>query len=79
MSEHRKGLSHQLKSARLKKGNIMAFQNGKMCMLKWCDKPIFRLSTIRNAEFAYMSNRYDKNEKNKNRCSCRLQQNNDRR
>ncbi|GFW01815.1 piggyBac transposable element-derived protein 4 [Trichonephila clavipes] len=48
---NRKGLSVSFKSSTLKKGEIIAFQKGKMCVLKWKDKkPLHMLSTFHNAD-----------------------------
>ncbi|GFY27889.1 RNA-directed DNA polymerase from mobile element jockey [Trichonephila clavipes] len=48
---NRKGLPVSLKSSTLKKGEIIAFQKGKMCVLKWKDeKPLHMLSTFHNAD-----------------------------
>ncbi|GFW43350.1 piggyBac transposable element-derived protein 4 [Trichonephila clavipes] len=48
---NRKGLPVSLKSSTLKKGEIIDFQNGKMCLLKWKDKkPLHMLSTFHNAD-----------------------------
>ncbi|GFV88379.1 retrovirus-related Pol polyprotein from transposon TNT 1-94 [Trichonephila clavipes] len=48
---NRKGLPVSLKSSTVKKGEIIAFQKGKMCVLKWKDKkPLHMLSTFHNAD-----------------------------
>ncbi|GFU97755.1 piggyBac transposable element-derived protein 4 [Trichonephila clavipes] len=48
---NRKGLPVSLKSSTLKKGEIIAFQKGKMCVLKWKDKkPLHMLSTFHNTD-----------------------------
>ncbi|GFX69365.1 piggyBac transposable element-derived protein 4 [Trichonephila clavipes] len=48
---NRKGLPVSLNSSTLKKGEIIAFQKGKMCVLKWKDKkPLHMLSTFHNAD-----------------------------
>ncbi|GFW98377.1 piggyBac transposable element-derived protein 4 [Trichonephila clavipes] len=48
---NRKGLPVSFKSSTLKKGEIIAFQKGKMCVLKWKDKkPLHMLSTFHNAD-----------------------------
>ncbi|GFW62800.1 piggyBac transposable element-derived protein 4 [Trichonephila clavipes] len=48
---NRKGLPVSLKSSTVKKGEIIAFQKGKMCVLKWKDKkPLHMLSTFQNAD-----------------------------
>ncbi|GFV62876.1 piggyBac transposable element-derived protein 4 [Trichonephila clavipes] len=48
---NRKGLSVSLKSSTVKKGEIIAFQKGKMCVLKWKDKKLLHmLSTFHNAD-----------------------------
>ncbi|XP_035225123.1 piggyBac transposable element-derived protein 4-like [Stegodyphus dumicola] len=53
---NRKGLPQELKSERLKKGEIMAFQKGKICVLKWQDKkPISFLSTYHGTDFETLS------------------------
>ncbi|GFV79602.1 piggyBac transposable element-derived protein 4 [Trichonephila clavipes] len=45
-----KGLPVSLKSSTVKKGEITAFQKGKMCVLMWKDKkPLHMLSTFHNA------------------------------
>ncbi|GFW92422.1 piggyBac transposable element-derived protein 4 [Trichonephila clavipes] len=47
----RKGLPVSFKSSTLKKGEIIAFQKGKMCVLKWKDKkPLHMLSTFHTAD-----------------------------
>ena len=66
MRVNRRGLPEQLKKEKIKKGNIIAFQKGKMVALKWCDKkPLLMLSTVHNADFTNVSNKRDKNEKKK--------------
>ncbi|GFY61994.1 piggyBac transposable element-derived protein 4 [Trichonephila inaurata madagascariensis] len=48
---NRKGLPVSLKSFSVKKGEIIAFQKGKMCVLKWKDnKTLHMLSTFHNAD-----------------------------
>ncbi|GBN12999.1 PiggyBac transposable element-derived protein 4, partial [Araneus ventricosus] len=48
---NRKGLPALLKSSSVKKGEIIAFQKGKMCVMKWKDKkPLHMLSTFHNAD-----------------------------
>ncbi|GFU62153.1 piggyBac transposable element-derived protein 4 [Trichonephila clavipes] len=48
---NRKGLPVSLKSSTLKKGEIIAFQKGEMCVLKWKDKkPLHMISTFHNAD-----------------------------
>ncbi|CAL1280901.1 unnamed protein product [Larinioides sclopetarius] len=48
---NQKGLPALLKSSSVKKGKIIAFQKGKMCVMKWKDKkPPHMLSTFHNAD-----------------------------
>ncbi|GBO33938.1 PiggyBac transposable element-derived protein 4, partial [Araneus ventricosus] len=48
---NRKGLPALLKGSSVKKGEIIAFQKGKMCVMKWKDKkPLHMLSTFHNAD-----------------------------
>ncbi|GFY06669.1 piggyBac transposable element-derived protein 4 [Trichonephila clavipes] len=48
---NRKGLPVSFKSSTLKKEEIIAFQKGKMCVLKWKDKkPLHMLRTFHNAD-----------------------------
>ncbi|GFX54557.1 piggyBac transposable element-derived protein 4 [Trichonephila clavipes] len=48
---NRKGLPVSLKRSTVKKGGIIAFQKGKMCVSKWKDKkPLHMLSTFHNAD-----------------------------
>lgn len=50
MRSNRKNLPKEIRTEKLKKGKIIAFQKGKMCALKWKDKKdICMLSTIHNA------------------------------
>lgn len=51
MRPTRKSLPPSIKNEKLQKGNVIAFQKGKMCVFKWQDKkPICILSTIHNDE-----------------------------
>ncbi|GFW99939.1 piggyBac transposable element-derived protein 4 [Trichonephila clavipes] len=48
---NRKGLPVSFKSSTLKKGDIIAFQKGEICVLKWKDKkPLHMLSTFHNTD-----------------------------
>ncbi|KAG8174874.1 hypothetical protein JTE90_020606 [Oedothorax gibbosus] len=48
---NRRGLPQQLKDAKLKKGEIIGFQKGKICAMKFMDKkPISILSTVHNTK-----------------------------
>ena len=47
----RKNLPPAMKNEKLQRGKTIAFQKGKMCVLKWQDKkPVCILSTIHNSE-----------------------------
>ena len=47
MKKNRKGLPKALKTSNIKKGEIIGFQKGKMCAMKWKDKKeLFMLSTF---------------------------------
>lgn len=47
----RKSLPPSIKSEKLKRGDVIAFQKGKMCVMKWQDKkPVCILSTVHNHE-----------------------------
>lgn len=62
----RGGLPQRIKNEKVKKGEILAFQKGKMCAMKWNDKkPIFVLSTVHNASFIDFTNKYDNKAKQK--------------
>ncbi|XP_055928749.1 piggyBac transposable element-derived protein 4-like [Argiope bruennichi] len=51
LRSNRKGLPASLKSLSVKKGEIVGFQKGKMCVMKWKDKkPLLMLSTFHNTE-----------------------------
>ncbi|CAL1272717.1 unnamed protein product [Larinioides sclopetarius] len=51
LRQNRKGLPALLKSSSVKNGEIIAFQKGKMCVMKWKDKkPLHMLSTFHNAD-----------------------------
>ncbi|KAF8789089.1 PiggyBac transposable element-derived protein like [Argiope bruennichi] len=51
LRSNRKGLPASLKSLSVKKGEIVGFQKGKMCVMKWKDKKTFlMLSTFHNTE-----------------------------
>lgn len=57
---NRKGLPSQLKSSSVKKGEIIAFQKGKMCVMKWKDKkPLHMLSTFHNAEMVEVKSKIE--------------------
>lgn len=48
---NRKGLPPKIKSENLKRGDMIAFQKGKMCAMKWKDKKnVLMLSTIHTAD-----------------------------
>ncbi|GBN07442.1 PiggyBac transposable element-derived protein 4, partial [Araneus ventricosus] len=38
---NRKGLPPLIKSSKVKKGEVLAFQKGKICLLKWTDKKTY--------------------------------------
>lgn len=49
--QNRKHLPPALKNEKLTKGDIVAFQKGKMCVMKWQDKkPVCIISTIHNSQ-----------------------------
>lgn len=48
---NRKDVPKELQSKKLKKGEVRAFQRGKVCIIKWMDKKVVSLlSTIHNPE-----------------------------
>ncbi|GBO32676.1 hypothetical protein AVEN_252033-1, partial [Araneus ventricosus] len=55
---NRKGLPAEFKTMKLKKGEIKAFQKGKIMVLQWRDKKtLTMLSTIHNAELVSVESR----------------------
>ena len=51
MRANRKNLPKLIKTKKLKKGEIVAFQKGKICVLKWQDKkPLCMLSTVHSTD-----------------------------
>ncbi|XP_054716931.1 piggyBac transposable element-derived protein 4-like [Uloborus diversus] len=61
MKSNRKGLPPLLKTTELKKGEITAFQKGKICVMKWKDKkPIIMLSTLHNSEMVQVQPKHTK-------------------
>lgn len=64
MKKNRKDLPRELKEKKLKKGEIVAYQKGKMCAMKWADKkPLCLLSTIHNADMAVVQTRTEEKKK----------------
>lgn len=64
MRANRKDLPAMLKEKKLKKGEIISFQKGKMNVLKWQDKkPICLLSTIHGADTVEISAKKEKQNK----------------
>lgn len=48
---NRKDVPSKLRKEKLKKGEIMAYQRGKVCVMKWKDKKdVALLSTIHNSQ-----------------------------
>ncbi|XP_035216381.1 piggyBac transposable element-derived protein 4-like [Stegodyphus dumicola] len=51
LRDSRKSLPHAIKLQKVKKEEVIAFQKGKICVLKWKDKkPLSMLSTVHNNE-----------------------------
>ncbi|KAF8785039.1 PiggyBac transposable element-derived protein like [Argiope bruennichi] len=52
LRSYRRGIPQEIKDRNIKKGEIIGFQKGKMCILKYMDKkPIHMLSTIHTIDF----------------------------
>ncbi|CAL1262020.1 unnamed protein product [Larinioides sclopetarius] len=52
LRSHRRGIPQEIKSRNLKRGEIIGYQKGKMCVFKYMDKkPICMLSTIHTIDF----------------------------
>lgn len=64
MRANRKNLPLQIKLQKLKKGELIAFQKGKICVMKWQDKkPLCLLSTIHNAAMKDVQTRQEVKKK----------------
>ncbi|GBM15692.1 PiggyBac transposable element-derived protein 4 [Araneus ventricosus] len=65
LRSHRRGIPQEIKSRILKKGEIIGFQKGKMCILKYMDKkPICMLSTIHTINFVEQCKKKKKKKSN---------------
>ncbi|GBM40530.1 PiggyBac transposable element-derived protein 4 [Araneus ventricosus] len=61
---NRKGLPPLIKSSKVKKGEVLAFQKGKICLLKWTDKkPILMLSTLHSTSMVTVESKKSKSSK----------------
>ena len=55
----RKNLPQALKFEKVQKGQIIAFQKGKMCLMRWQDKkPVCLMSTIHNNEMVSVNSKH---------------------
>ncbi|GBM08941.1 PiggyBac transposable element-derived protein 4 [Araneus ventricosus] len=64
LRENRKGLPPLIKSSKVKKGVVLAFQNGKICLLKWTDKkPIHMLSILHSTSMVTVESKKSKSSK----------------
>ena len=60
MKKNRKGLPKALKTSNIKKGEIIGFQKGKMCAMKWKDKKeLFMLSTFHSLGMETVASKKD--------------------
>lgn len=58
MRSNRKNLPVELRNQKLKKGEVIAFQKGKICALKWKDKKeICLISTTHNSSMVELTNK----------------------
>lgn len=58
MRANRKGLPNIIKNKKMKKGEIIGFQKGKICVLKWQDKkPLCMLSTVHSTDSAEVTSK----------------------
>ncbi|GBN36326.1 PiggyBac transposable element-derived protein 4 [Araneus ventricosus] len=61
---NRKGLPPLIKSSKVKKGEVLPFQKGKICLLKWTDKkPILMLSTLHSTSMVTVESKKSKSSK----------------
>ncbi|GBM36665.1 PiggyBac transposable element-derived protein 4 [Araneus ventricosus] len=61
---NRKGLPPLIKSSKVKKGEVLAFQKGKICLLKLTDKkPILMLSTLHSTSMVTVESKKAKSSK----------------
>ncbi|GBM85351.1 PiggyBac transposable element-derived protein 4 [Araneus ventricosus] len=61
---NRKGLPPLIKSSKVKKGEVLAFQKGKICLLKWTDKkPVLMLSTLHSISMVTVESKKSKSSK----------------
>ncbi|CAL1277651.1 unnamed protein product [Larinioides sclopetarius] len=52
LRSHRRGIPQEIRSRNLKRGEVIGYQKGKMCVFKYVDKkPICMLSTIHTIDF----------------------------
>lgn len=60
LKKNRKGLPNRLKTSSIKKGEIIGFQKGKMCAMKWKDKKeLFMLSTFHSLDMVQINSKKD--------------------
>ena len=58
LRQNRKNLPPAIKNQKLKNGELVAFQKGKICVMKWQDKkPVCMISTVHNGEIIEMQKR----------------------
>ncbi|GBO28927.1 hypothetical protein AVEN_66359-1 [Araneus ventricosus] len=61
---NRKGLPPLIKSSKVKKGEVLAFQKGKICLLKWTDKKlILMLRTLHSTSMVTVESKKSKSSK----------------
>lgn len=64
LKKNRKGLPNGLKTSSIKKGEIIGFQKGKMCAMKWKDKKeLFMLSTFHSLDMQQVESKKDSSKK----------------
>ncbi|GBM08915.1 PiggyBac transposable element-derived protein 4 [Araneus ventricosus] len=64
LRENRKGLPQLIKSSKVKKCEVLAFQKGKICLLKWTDKKtILMLSTLHSTSMVTVESKKSKSSK----------------
>ncbi|CAL1272455.1 unnamed protein product [Larinioides sclopetarius] len=62
LRSHRRGIPQEIKSRNLKRGEIIGYQKGKMCVFKYMDKkPICMLSTMHTIDFVEQCKKKKKN------------------
>ncbi|GBO11269.1 PiggyBac transposable element-derived protein 4 [Araneus ventricosus] len=61
---NRKGLPPLIKSSKVKKGEVLAFRKGKICLLKWTNKkPILMPSTLHSTSMVTVESKKSKSSK----------------